>query len=75
LIPKSCALLILTTYNYAQRTWVVDLEHAGALVAYGNILTYKKIIERYLNSNYCKKILPWSEMGKQFIFTVLIVSI
>lgn len=48
-----------------RKPWVVDLEHAGALVAYGQIKVLKKAIERYLRSDYCKKIIPWTEMGKK----------
>jgi len=50
---------------FRREPWIVDLEHAGALVAYGKIKVLKKIIERVLRSDSCKKIIPWTEMGKK----------
>jgi len=50
---------------FRREPWVVDLEHVGALAAYGYLAPYKSVIEKALASNYCKKIIPWSEVGKK----------
>lgn len=54
---------------FRKEPWVVDLEHAGALVAYGKTQAFKKTIEKSLRSDYCRKILPWTEMGKKTLFS------
>jgi glycosyltransferase involved in cell wall biosynthesis len=54
---------------FRREPWVVDLEHAGALVAYGKIKAFKKIIEKVLGSDYCKKIIPWTEMSKKTLLS------
>jgi len=45
--------------------WVVDFEFVNALVGYGNIRTCKKEVEKTLRSQFCKKILPWSDWSKK----------
>ncbi|MCW4024558.1 MAG: glycosyltransferase family 4 protein [Candidatus Bathyarchaeota archaeon] len=50
--------------NYNQ-PWVVDLEHAGALAAYGRTDLVRKTVEKAFRSPYCKKILPWTNMAKK----------
>ncbi len=44
--------------------WVVDLEFVTGLVGYGRLRGYKRILERALSSEYCKKIMPWTEAGR-----------
>lgn len=51
--------------DYGKMPWIVDLEHAGALAAYGNINVLGNIVEKYLSSDCCKKIIPWSNMAKE----------
>lgn len=50
---------------FRREPWVVDLEHSRALVAYGKTRVLKRAIEKVLGSDYCRKILPWTEMGKK----------
>ena len=54
---------------FRREPWVVDLEHAGALVAYGKIKVFKKMVERALRSDYCKRIIPWTEMGRRSLLS------
>lgn len=52
-----------------KKPWVVDFENYGALSASGinvtNSYLGKKIIKRLLRSQYCKRILPWTEAAKK----------
>ena len=50
--------------NYNQ-PWVVDLEHAGALAAYGRTSLIRKTVEKAFRSPWCKKIMPWTHMAKK----------
>ena len=54
---------------FRREPWIIDLEHAGALVAYGKIKMLRKIIENALSSKYCKKIIPWTKMGKKSLLS------
>jgi glycosyltransferase involved in cell wall biosynthesis len=59
----SCGHLVFT-----KTPWIVDMEHAGALIGYGfNFAHSKRFIEQLLSSPYCKKILPWTDTGKNTI--------
>jgi len=53
---------------FRKEPWVVDLEHVGALAAYGKLELFRPIIEKLLASEYCKKIIPWSNVGKETLF-------
>lgn len=64
--PKNVDLTYASQHViFREEPWIVDLEHAGALAAYGKINMFKKIIERVLISRSCKKIIPWTQMGKK----------
>lgn len=56
---------------FSEAPWVVDLEFANALVGYGNIKMFRKIVQKVLGSNSCKKIMPWSEWAKRTLFRSL----
>lgn len=45
--------------------WITDLEFANALVAYGNLGLVKNTIQKVLESEKCKFVLPWSEWSKK----------
>lgn len=45
--------------------WITDLEFANALVAYGNLGLVKNTIQKALESEKCKFVLPWSEWSKK----------
>jgi glycosyltransferase involved in cell wall biosynthesis len=49
--------------------WVVDLEFVTHLAGYNlNLLKrYKEIIEKVLESENCKRIMPWTDAGKKTI--------
>jgi len=54
--------------------WVVDTEHYWNFAATGNIAYSKKgkkIIKKFLKSQYCKKILPWTKAAKETIIKTL----
>jgi glycosyltransferase involved in cell wall biosynthesis len=58
-----------------KKPWIIDFEHIVSTVGYNfnriNNPHYKRIIEKFLSSKYCKKILPWSYAAKQTIFHYL----
>ena len=47
-----------------KKPWVIDLDHASAFVGFDHEIwrkgLYRKLVERFLISKYCKKIMPWS---------------
>ncbi len=43
--------------------WVVDLEFVNALIGYGRLQGYRRILETTLSSKWCKKIMPWTDAG------------
>jgi len=45
--------------------WVVDLEHAGALAAYGRTELIRAMVEKAFRSPWCGKIVPWTQMAKK----------
>lgn len=49
--------------------WVVDLEFVTHLSGYrlSHFNRYKKLIEKYLKSDNCKKIMPWTDAGKKSV--------
>jgi len=49
--------------------WIVDVEHAGAFAAYGKVLIARNLIEKSLSSDSCKRIIPWTEMGKKTLLS------
>ncbi|QQG40205.1 MAG: glycosyltransferase family 4 protein [Candidatus Aenigmatarchaeota archaeon] len=54
--------------------WVIDMEHVNSFVGFeaGRRLDQVKgKVERYLASDYCRKILPWSEAAKRSVLNGL----
>ncbi len=53
--------------------WVIDLEHVTAFIGmeHSNIGPVKGKIEKYLSSEYCKKIMPYTQAAKQSILNCL----
>lgn len=53
--------------------WVIDTEHVASFVGFkaGRLERVKPQIEKVLRSDYCKKIMPWSEAGKKSILNGL----
>jgi len=70
--PKTVDRLDLTYSSqhliFRKTPWVVDMEHVGALAGYGKLELFKPVIEKLLASEYCKKIMPWSDAGKNTLF-------
>jgi glycosyltransferase involved in cell wall biosynthesis len=56
---------------FSEFPWVVDLEHVGALISYGNLLAYRSMIHKVLSRTWCKKILPWTEMSRRSLISFL----
>ena len=48
--------------------WVVDLESVAALIGYGRLGGFRGIIETALASDSCKRIIPWTDAGKETLF-------
>lgn len=61
-----------------KKPWVIDFEHVASCVGNDfyqiNNSHYRKKIEKFFSSKYCKKILPWSYAAKQTIFHYLDTS-
>ena len=53
--------------------WVIDLEHVTAFIGmeHNNIGPVKGKIEKYLSSELCKKIMPYTEAAKQSVLNGL----
>lgn len=69
--PKNTDLIYSSQHVIMDRKpWVVDLEHVGAIFAYGRIEPYRSFIAKYFSSEFCKKIIPWSNVGKRTLFLV-----
>jgi len=69
-IPEDIDLIY--AYNhlvFRKKPWVVSVEWAHVLVGrdVGHFTRYKRSVERLLASDYCKKILTWTEMAKKSI--------
>jgi glycosyltransferase involved in cell wall biosynthesis len=54
---------------FRKEPWVVDLEFATQLAGYNfrHFKRYKRFIEKVLASEYCKKIICWTEAGKRTV--------
>lgn len=65
-LTYSCQHLV-----FRKEPWVVDLEFATALVSYGRFGLTKSIVERALSSDYCKRIMPWTDTGKETLLKCL----
>ena len=72
-LPKKIDLIFSCGHIvFRKMPWVVDLEHVGSLVAYGfHFGLFKNVLERMLSSRYCKRIMPWSEVGKETLLANL----
>lgn len=54
---------------FRKEPWVVDSEFVTHLAGYdiGHFKRYKKVIERALSSEYCKKIICWTNAGRRTV--------
>lgn len=70
LIHSSRGILVLNS-----KPWVIDVDNTGAFVNFQYKLLersfYRSIILRSLSSKFCKKIMPWSNAGKESILNTL----
>jgi len=69
-IPENVDLIY--AYNhpvFRKKPWVVNVEWAHVLIGRDmrHFTRYKRSVERLLASEYCKKILTWTEMAKKSI--------
>lgn len=55
----------------SNKPWLVDLEFANALAAYGNLSIIKNNIQNRLKEKNCKFILPWSDWAKETLLLSL----
>lgn len=53
--------------------WVIDLEHVASFVGFesGRLEGVRDTVERYLSSDYCKKIMPWTKSAEHSIRNAL----
>lgn len=54
--------------------WVLDIEHVNSFVGFQpgrHLDSVKKQVEKFLGSDNCKKIMPWSEAGRQSLLNGL----
>jgi len=56
---------------FRKEPWIVDLEFVSALVAYGRVEPWRRIIQETFRSDYCRKILPWSDWAKKTVLSSL----
>lgn len=58
---------------FRKEPWVVHIETVTELTGYqvNHFLRYKKLVEKLLGSEYCKKIICWSEAGRETVLTNL----
>jgi glycosyltransferase involved in cell wall biosynthesis len=58
---------------FRNEPWILDLEYATHISGYScfHFRTYQKIIEKYLSSENCKSILPWTEAGRATFFPLI----
>jgi glycosyltransferase involved in cell wall biosynthesis len=58
---------------FRREPWVVDLEFVTHLAGYdyGHFLRYRRYIEKALNSEYCKRIMPWTDAGKSTVLLAI----
>lgn len=71
-IPKDTDLTYSASHLvFRKEPWVVDLEFVTQLTGYSikHFKRYKKLIEKVLASEYCKKIICWTEAGKKTVLT------
>lgn len=54
---------------FRNENWVTDLENITQFTGWNikHLKNYKNLVEKKLNSNNCKKIIPWTEAGKKTI--------
>jgi len=68
--PKGIALTYATGHLvFRKEIWVLDLEFVTQLAGYSarHFKAYRKLIERTLRSQYCRKIICWTEAAKKTI--------
>lgn len=68
--PKGTDLTYATGHLvFRKEPWVVDLEFVTQLAGYSvkHFKKYKKLIEKTLASEYCQKIICWTEAGKRTV--------
>lgn len=68
--PKGTALTYATGHLvFRKEPWVVDLEFVTQLAGYNikHFKRYKRLIEKVLSSEYCKKIICWTEAAKKTV--------
>lgn len=58
---------------FRKEPWVVDVEHVLQFSGYKirHLKRYKRLIEKTLTSDYCKKIMLWSEWGRKTVISNL----
>lgn len=65
--PENVLTYTVDHLVFRPEPWVIEVECAG-LIAGGHVKhfqRFKHVIERSLNSSYCRKILCWSEAGRK----------
>lgn len=68
--PKGTDLTYATGHLvFRKEPWVVDLEFITQLAGYnlGHFKRYRRLIGRVLSSEYCQKIICWTEAGKKTV--------
>lgn len=63
-LTYSCGHLV-----FKKKPWVVDLEYVSLLVSYNvkHFKRYRKVIQRALASEYCKKVICWTEAAQKSV--------
>ncbi|MBM3303681.1 MAG: glycosyltransferase family 4 protein [Candidatus Aenigmarchaeota archaeon] len=55
------------------RPWIIDTEHVASFAGFeaGRLEKVRPAVEKLLSSEYCRKIMPWSEAGRMSIMNGL----
>ena len=75
-VPSGSAQLIHATSGILVKNkfpWVIDTEHAASFAGFeaGRLEKVRPKAEALLSSPYCKKIIPWTEAGRQSLLNGL----
>jgi hypothetical protein len=57
--------------SFSSQPWVADFEFANALIGYGDIRPCEWILRRAASSDYCKKLMPWSDWARRTMYASL----
>ncbi|MCJ7424348.1 glycosyltransferase family 4 protein [Candidatus Bathyarchaeota archaeon] len=72
-LPEARADLIYCSQQllFAKLPWIVDVEYANELAGGNEIRVVRRIAQKCLASEHCKKIIPWSDWAKRTLYRTM----